>query len=679
MKSNKLLVSLSVSTCFALSAFANDSKKINDVTVFDTAFESHVKSITSDKLENLQASDIKDILRSMPSVVVDGNSRYSQKVYVRGLEDKSSNISIDGARMTGQLFHHSGDQTIDAEMLKIGSIELGPNSALSGPGVINASFVYETKDPSDFLEENQNFGGKIGLGYQSGFDRKSGNIALFSKVNDKLEFVGIVNTSKDEKLEIPHRSDVKSKESKLESGLLKVIVKPSDANTVKLSYNRYTDGGTRQISGEKSGSNTNEGNFFNEITRDTYTLNHEYNPSSDLINMETKVYHSEQVLFVDSMKDTNFWTDDKKADEPSRDFINKNKGFDLRNTSLINSHALTYGISYDQADQKEVGHGNRVYTEGPKLGQSENIGTTNGGETKEKAIYIQDEIELDKLVLTLGARYDIHKLDGVYSGENKQLSPKFKAKYDASENLKLRVAYGRIFKGPDLGETLMLYSGAPTQSNNTKAQTGHNYEIGFDYDLSDSLNANEAVFGFTAYKYNVDNYLHPTKNGSLSNNSDVEIYGLESAFKYSDDKLALSFSHTYTNGDEDSIEHNLKADVRTAKIHTFKLDLDYKINNNFLVNYNSEFVPGNDYIRIQTSRSAPAKLQKVQRAGYGVHNINTTYKITALKGAKINFGIDNIFNKKYARHTSFGTYFGNDDYTPFEVGRNYKVNFSYKF
>ena len=129
----------------------------------------------------------------MPSVIVDGNARYSQKVYVRGLEDKSSNITIDGAKMTGQLFHHSGDQTIDAETLKIGSIELGPNSALSGAGVINGSFVYETKDPSDFLEEGEIFGGKISTGYQSAYGRKSLNVAVFSRINDKLEFVGIGN------------------------------------------------------------------------------------------------------------------------------------------------------------------------------------------------------------------------------------------------------------------------------------------------------------------------------------------------------------------------------------------------------------------------------------------------------------------------------------------------------
>jgi len=127
--SNKLLLGLSFAAAIALNVQADTVEELNSVTVEDTTLEAHIKSIDLESLDNSQASDIKDILKSMPSVSVSGNARYSQKVYIRGLEDKSSNITIDGAKMSGQLFHHSGDQTIDAETLKIGSIELGPNSA----------------------------------------------------------------------------------------------------------------------------------------------------------------------------------------------------------------------------------------------------------------------------------------------------------------------------------------------------------------------------------------------------------------------------------------------------------------------------------------------------------------------------------------------------------------------
>ncbi|NQY20784.1 MAG: TonB-dependent receptor [Campylobacteraceae bacterium] len=676
MNKNKLLISLSICACLALSTSANDKVNLGAVSVVDTALESYVKAINADRLDNLQASDIKDILKSMPSVIVDGNARYSQKVYVRGLEDKSSNITIDGAKLGGQLFHHSGDQTIDAEILKIGSIELGANSALSGSGVINGSFKYETKDPSDFLKDGQTFGAKISAAYQSAYERKSTSVAVFTKINDKLEFLALGNISKDGDIHISGKEKIKSKQSTLKSGLFKFVIKANEYNTIKLSYNKYSDGGKRQLSGEKTGNNKTD-NTHNEITRDTYTLNYEYNPSSDLVKVEAKVFSNSQKLIRESLLDDNWvktngkWSKDGKIEQPKRTYENKTIGFDLRNTSIINNHMLTYGIENTKEEQSKKADALALYISGSEAGKKEASTVKGKGEIDSKAFYIEDEIYLDKLVLNIGARYDIHKLGGFYSGTFKQLSPKFKASYQLSENLRLRTGYGRIFKGPSLGETLML-NNSISQSTNTKAQTGHNIEIGLDYDLSNDLDTNSSKVGFTAYKYNVDNYMHPTKNGSIEGTDDLELWGFETVFTYSNDTLVFNASHTFSKGSQKNIKTGEKKQPKTANIHTFKLGADYKVNKDLSFEYDAEFVPGNEY-QYSTDKS-------VKRLGYGVHNIAATYKLTSLlKGAKINFAIDNLFNKQYTKHTAFGTYFGSSDSTSFEVERNYKIKLSYTF
>ena len=262
-------------------------------------------------------------------------------------------------------------------------------------------------------------------------------------------------------------------------------------------------------------------------------------------------------------------------------------------------------------------------------------------------------------------------MGGFYSGTFKQLSPKFKASYQVSENLRLRTGYGRIFKGPSLGETLML-NNSLVQSKDTKAQTGHNLEIGLDYDLSIVLDADSSKVGFTAYKYNVDNYMHPTKNGSIVGKDDLELWGFESVFTYSNDTLAFNASHTFSKGSQKNIKTGDKKQPKTANIHTFKLGADYKVNKDLSLSYDSEFVPGNEY-QYKSDKS-------IKRSGYGVHNIAATYKLTSLlKGAKINFAIDNLFNKKYTKHTAFGTYFGSEDSASNEVERNFKIKLSYKF
>ena len=667
----KTKVLFSICTCLALNLMAEETTSLGEISITDTAFEAHVKSITSENLDNMQASDIKDILKSMPSVTVDGNARYAQKVYVRGLEDKSSSITIDGAKISGQLFHHSGDQTIDAEMLKIGSIELGPNSALSGSGVINGSFSYVTKDPSDYLEAGETFGGKISVGYQSGYDRLSKDISVFSKINEKVEVVAIGNTSEDKKLSIPDSDDIESKKSKLKSGLVKVIYKPDEASTFKVSYNKYEDGGVRQLSGEKAGSSGTSSDPYNEITRDTITLNYNYSPGSDMINLDTTVYSSSQELFVEGGENRVYWKHPESADEPDVIFENKTSGFDVRNTSLIADHKLTYGISLDKEEQNSVANGLGTYTSGANIGTTFDLSIA-GGKTEQYSYYLEDEIEINKFLLTFGARYDVHELGGVYSGKNSQLSPKFKGQYQASDNLKLRAGYGKIFKGPSLGETLMLAYGVSANTVTPEAQSGDNFEIGFDYDLTNSLTANSAILGFTVFQYNVDNYMHPTKNLTLSNQSNMDIWGVESVFRYEQDALGLNLSHTYTGGKAETISTGKKYDPLTSNIHTFKANVDYAVNSSFNVNYNAEYVPSN---HIRNSWQT----KDVKRVGYDVHNIATTYTPASLKNVKFYFGIDNLFDTKYARHTTFGTYWASPDSGNYEVGRNYKIKLSYKF
>ena len=286
------LKSLSAAITVALASFATQAAD-ETVVVVGSALDQHVQTeINSDTLEQKQASDIKDVLNTMPSVTVDGNARYSRKVFIRGMEDKFSVVTIDGARQEGQLFHHSGDQTFDPAMLKSAEITLGGNSVLSGAGAINGSFSYETKDPSDLLRGDETIGARVKTGYQTAYERFTTNVAVYAKLNDKLQFMGIANYSEDGDLHIPGEDDVTSKQGELKSGLAKIVFIPNDANEFKLTFNTYEDGGVRQLSGEKAGAlYADDEHNYHAISRDTVTLNHHYDNGSDLVNLTTDLYY----------------------------------------------------------------------------------------------------------------------------------------------------------------------------------------------------------------------------------------------------------------------------------------------------------------------------------------------------------------------------------------------------
>jgi len=621
-----------------ISVLAEETQ-LSDVNVNTSAFDAQVKSVSAKQLDDQQASDVQDVLKSLPSVSVAGNSRYGQKVYVRGLEDKFANITIDGAKVGGELFHHAGDQTIDAELLKITSVELGPNSALSGPGVVNGTFEYETKDPSDFLAENEVFGGKISLGYETARERKKGSVAVFGKINDKVEFVGMGSISNDGTLTLGNDEKINNKESKLKSGLAKLVIKPNDYNTIKIAYNRYEDGGDRNISGEKVGSE-DPSEDYSSLNRDTYTLNYKYTPDNEYVNVEANVYTNEQYMEREASATAGY-----------REYTNSSSGYDLRNTSLLGLHKLTYGTDYTHEEQEKVDSG--VSYEG---GEVDNIG-----------VYIQDEMVFDRLTFTLGARYDNYKLGGVYDGTFEQLSPKMKLKYQASENLALRAAYGRIFKGPALGETLTLGSSV-VQDADTTAQTGHNYEVGFDYNLTKALNADDAIIGFNIYRYNVDDYSDPSKNDELASQGDMVIWGTETMFSYDKDKFGITASHTYTDGEQTALD-GTKYEPQTANIHVFKAGLNYRVSKEFKAHYSAQFVPGNDWKHSSGTR---------ERKGYAVHDVNFTFTPNLIKNATFNFGVANIFDKAYVRHTAFGAQATSTN-KAYEIGRNFKFEIAYKF
>ncbi len=675
------LKSLSAAITVALTTFAAQAAD-ETVVVVGSALDQHVQTeINSDTLEQKQASDIKDVLNTMPSVTVDGNARYSRKVFIRGMEDKFSVITIDGARQEGQLFHHSGDQTFDPAMLKSAEITLGGNSVLSGAGAINGSFSYETKDPSDLLRGDETVGARVKTGYQTAYERFTTNVAVYAKLNDKLQFMGIANYSEDGDLHIPGEDDVTSKQGELKSGLAKVVFIPNDANEFKLTFNKYEDGGKRQLSGEKAGAlYADDEHNYHAISRDTVTLNHHYDNGSDLVNLTTDLYYNRQYMDRDALtEDYGNWdnssgswvfTKDGELSIPDREYNVTTIGGDIRNISWVGDHELTYGVEGYKAKQW-IDSGLGTYTSGTKAGETKNY-DMDGGTVTAYGIYAQDAFEISDFRFVTGLRYDVHELGGVFSGKYDQLSPKFQGEHQTTDNLRLRVGYGRLFKGAALPETLTMKAASDVNQADTKAMTGNNYEAGFDYDLSGLLAADHAILGFTAYQYDLDNQMHPTKNNTtLANQYDVEVWGVETVFTYSIDDFALYANHSFSDGDQTSLKNGKTSHMNKTGIHNIKAGFNYSLSNELVFGWDSRFVPGNDY----TDEDGV----KIERAGFGTHNIWAAYVPDFAKDLSVNLAVDNLFDKKYAEHTGFGISWGSEKYTSYEAGRNFKASVAYSF
>jgi hemoglobin/transferrin/lactoferrin receptor protein len=142
-----------------------------------------VSVITDLDIDDTLSNDVKDLIRFEPGVSVrsapsrfsaalsstgrDGNAGFN----IRGLEGNRVLIQTDGIRLPdafgfGAQAVGRGDYA-DLDILKSVEILRGPASALYGSDGLAGAVSFETKDPSDFLSGNANFGGRARLGYSS--------------------------------------------------------------------------------------------------------------------------------------------------------------------------------------------------------------------------------------------------------------------------------------------------------------------------------------------------------------------------------------------------------------------------------------------------------------------------------------------------------------------------------
>ena len=212
---------LAASTALALApiAAADDNEDMDDerveevVTVYGTSnpipvfdYPGQVTVVDREALDTLAPASISDALRDVPGLdFAGGPRRTGQLPTIRGLSGQNVLILLDGARQSFPSAH-DGRFFVDPELIGSAEVVRGPASALYGSGAVGGVLALESVDADDLLGEDEVWGGRARLGYQSvneealasftaytrqdGFDglasfgiRQSGDIELGSDVD----------------------------------------------------------------------------------------------------------------------------------------------------------------------------------------------------------------------------------------------------------------------------------------------------------------------------------------------------------------------------------------------------------------------------------------------------------------------------------------------------------------
>ena len=665
----KGLFKLSLAASVAVCANAAGESVLSGVEVTSSSGGYGVDDI---KISTRNAGLAKDVMRDIPGVYVGGTNGMNQKIYMRGVSDRGLNITIDGAKQNGNTFHHNADLLIDPDLIKAIDVEVGSRSVVNGSGALGGSVAFKTVDAKDLLESGEKIGAKIKTGYASNNSEFSQGLMLFTAPVEGLDFIAAINHKGYDYGKSGNKRKIGGDGNDL-SYLLKLGYSFLDAHRISISREHNEFKGLYPLRAEfgswYSGSNSVDNRKYE---RDTTTLKYEYKPS-DLLNLDVTAYNTRHQRVDDSKWGV------------------ETNGINAKAKSIVETGALTQTLRY-----------------GAEFYQSKNFNKPDNHypeKVNNYSIYAEDALNFSSLTVTPGIRYTHHELksyDGragnvkSYTYKYNEFTPALALDYEILKGLNAFASYARVFRGPDVMESMYASMAENFEANkDLKATTGNSYETGLKYhgDINEASSYSlSAKYFMTKYKnLIVDNgsYVTGTSPNKITiyrriNAGGADISGVELLARLNLDALSLAASYTHQNVKyKDRVVNTSTGGYYASNVIGYRDQGDkYTFNAEYafsridtLIGYNLIYFASKNTVSAGNDKSAKIP-------SYAVSDIYATYAPSSgkFKGLEINAGIYNLFNKTYASQSQrMADYTGNPDYVDWEPGRNFKVNVSYKF
>lgn len=608
-----------------LSAMATQSVVAAELIELDTLEVSgntitpETNSVNAEQIEKLQANDLEDLFSQSPEVTIGGGVDIAQKLYVRGVEDQLLNITIDGAQQATRLYHHNGRITIEPELLKRVEVNAGAGNALSGPGALGGSVKFVTKDPEDMLKPGQQFGGLLKGTFSSNTDSFKTNTSLFGRLTDDWSAMVSYTQNKPDEYEDGDGNEQAGTSFDQDYLFAKVVGHLTDSQTIRLSYEKRKDEGERTARPQWIVSSFNQ-LFPMESERETVTLNYELNPvENQYVDLNLTVFNTDSDLFNDGRFGPYYGS-------------GESRGFDLRNTSNIGMHKVTYGLDY-RHDETTAGDPTDKEAAEEK--------------SKVKGVYIQDDIQLtDALLLSAGLRYDDYELEdnNDVDFDETEVSHNIGINYHFTDYFSAFVSYAEAFKGPLAQDAFKLDGWS--KDPNLKPEDADNTEFGVAYE-SPTLFSSAKV-----YQSNINDLIGDPLFGArvYENVGDLESDGyiLRVGNRWDNLMASLSFHHNDAEVDGEDANAYEHGGIANTIGDTWIAQFDYELNQQWAFGWNARFVKGED--NIETS------VGDIDKAGYGVHDFYAQWLPSTTDDVRITLTVRNVFDKNYLDHASNGDF-----------------------
>lgn len=635
--------------------------------------------IDAEQLELQQALDLADVFRMEPSVSVGGSLGIAQKVYIRGMEDTLLNITVDGAPQTGTLFHHIGRVSVEPELLRQVEVQTGAGEATSGFGSIGGAIRFRTKDAEDLLREGENFGALAKAAYFSNEGHKA-SLTGYGKLTDNWGLLGSVVQVDRDNMTDGEGNTLYGTNPEQRLGFLKLSGALSENQKLSFSLEQRNEKGEF---GQRPNWPALEGDRLFPAEADRRTLVGNYLLSANpLLNIEASVYHTRSQFEQDRYDRWGLYGAEITS-----------FGFDLRNTSTLGAHKLTYGVEYrDDSVTSE-------YLDDPSVWADWTWDPTVGRFTEEGnvlGVYLQDHFQVSQaLLLSFGARYDAYELEQItYDDETDSsgVSVNLGALYQFTDSLSLSLGYAEAMRGKEIGDafTLEARPGRDILADNLDAEKVHNTEVGLEYDNG------QWRAGASVYHMKIDDVILDQLGGGpapqnavyFENVGTFESRGVElhlgySTMQFSGDLFYVTSDPTLNDNPVEGYEH---IGLANASGDTWMLNLGYQMNSSLEFGWSIRHVQDLNDIEV-LHRALELdwidSLQHVDKPGYTVHDLFMEWNPRSMDRFTLNLAVYNLFDEHYRDHASVADYSHIPDWEGvagvYEAGRNIRLGVSYAF
>ena len=636
--------------------------------------QAHPVTIDLEKEEQYQINSVFDLFKKESSVELGGGGASNAKrIYIRGVESSTLNMTLDGASQGTNIFQHRGNEIgINPDILKVVNVKTAPGA--SKGGALGGSVEMTTKDAQDFVKNGKTQGGIIKAGYSTNTHSKSASLTAYGVYDKHYGVLASVSGVNSDNYKDGNNDEMLATAYQDRNYLLKLTLDDINNHDLKISFNQNSNSGDMQWgkTGSDKGLNVNPALLEDVISTTTsYTLQHDYS-NGNLLNLDTNIYF------------TNIEVDREKYDYQ---YDNDTAGLKLQNHFYLDTKSTKNKISVGVQFENEESSSNAPVTS--IAATPSHYASTS---SNNKAVFIQNKTTIDKLDINYGVRFDKYEFEsGLGEASDTTTSPNFGLDYKINENSNVYANYGkssRMSGTIPFTWAMNIVDGA-TYSKDLKAEKSTRYELGYELKEEELFTDTDGfIFNANIFKTEIKDLIQSfsglTNAGGkysysgeaglaltdiYNSDYDYTLKGFEIKGSYFIDDYFGSLSYTQI----DTNVYDEKAAGQSGEPLAIRRVGGWD-SKKVALNIGAEFLDGFTMDYTLTAVAGIDNDDQVTRGGYTTHDISTKYQM----GSWTYYAaVSNLTNKYYAPHTTLSGS-SDDDYRR-DIGRDFKFSVKYEF